>query len=135
MAFLAPLLSAGMSSGILPNIIKGVGGFVSDVIGGLGTGRPLLETIGGAAKRGLTTALGGASDEAAGEPSSPMRAVVQGSMQAANARPVIVPASAGLSRVVRTRGPMQFYREPGPGSRRERRRERRDRKYRDYYRR
>lgn len=92
-----------MSSGILPNIIKGVGGFVSDVVGGIGSGKPFLETLGSAAKRGLTTALGGTNE---GESAGPIRAVPVRGRSAANARPVVVPASAGVSRVVRVRGPM-----------------------------
>lgn len=126
MAFLAPLLSAGMSSGILPNIIKGVGGFVSDLIGGIGSGKPVLDVLESAAKKGLTTALGGSADH---DPVGTARAALAAPQtNIANSRPIVVPRSAGLVRLVQFRPRMSRS-----DSRNIRRDDRRRRKYRAYY--
>lgn len=139
MAFLAPLLGAGMSTGILPNLIKGVGGFVSDLVGGIGSGKPFLETLGGAAKRGLSTVLGGGEQAPEAQGIAPVRAISPGAeTNVANSRPMFVSPGLGMSRVV------PFRREPRrrerydedededyPRERRERRENRRRRERRD----
>lgn len=138
MAFLAPLLSAGMSTGILPNIIKGVGDFVQDSIGGIISGKPVLETLGAAAKKGLATVFGGAqAGSGSGEPAAPTKATVMSpDTNVANSRPVIVPDSAGLRRLAPRRP--RYDHGDRYGRRRDDRRdvrrdEHRRRKYRRYY--
>lgn len=100
MAFLGNLLAAGMSSGLIPNLLKGAGDVVGDIVGGLQRGEKLSPgLIAGALGRGATSTLGRVlapkpQDE------QPIRIMAPVGSSAANARPVYVPSSSGGDRVV-----------------------------------
>jgi hypothetical protein len=104
MAFLGNLLAAGMSSGLIPNLLKGAGDVVGDIVGGLQRGEKLSpDLIVGALGRGAASTLGRVL---APKPQSEqaIRIMAPVGNSAANARPIMMPSSSGGDRVVMQAG-------------------------------
>lgn len=89
-----------MSSGLIPNLLKGAGDVVGDIVGGLQRGEKLSpDLVVGALGRGAASTLGRVL---APKPQSEqaIRIMAPVGNSAANARPIMMPSSSGGDRVV-----------------------------------